>query len=212
MTVPEQAAEPIPEPAAPAPDTDARMSRLGPKLRAARQRKRLTLEDVATRAGVTKGFLSLVERGRTAISVPNLLEVCTALGISVGSLFDYPDAAVVRKGEGAPLEMGGTGIHEFLLTPASERFVQVMRTVLDPGGGSGGAYRLDSETIFVVVVRGSLRLVVDGQEMLLRTGDSQTFPARSAHAWDNPGAEESEVLWSIAPPLPQDGLRLPERD
>ena len=72
-----------------------------------------------------------------------------------------------------------------------------------PGGGTGGAYTLDSETIFVFVVRGCLRLTVDGNESLLKTGDSYTFSARTAHSWDNPGAEESEVLWSIVPPIPR---------
>ncbi|MFD8952490.1 helix-turn-helix domain-containing protein [Streptomyces xanthophaeus] len=180
------------------------MSRLGPKLRAQRQQRGLTLQAVAVSAEVTKGFLSLVERSRTTISVPTLLRVCEALGIAVGSLFDYPEEAVVRSGLGAPLEMGGEKIREYLLTPATEQHVQVMRTVLEPGGGSGGAYTLDSETVFVVVVRGSLHLAVDGQEILLEAGDSHTFPARSAHAWDNPAADEAEVLWSIAPPIPRE--------
>ncbi|MFE6145262.1 helix-turn-helix domain-containing protein [Streptomyces sp. NPDC056442] len=194
-----------PQPQEPDQDTaDPRMSRLGPKLRAHRQRRGLTLQAVAVLADVTKGFLSLVERGRTTISVPTLLRVCEALDISVGSLFDYPDEAVVRSGLGAPLEMGGEKIREYLLTPATEQHVQVMRTILDPGGGSGGAYTLDSETVFVVVVRGSLRLAVDGQEILLEAGDSHTFSARSAHAWDNPAADEAEVLWSIAPPIPRE--------
>jgi transcriptional regulator with XRE-family HTH domain len=189
----------------PAPDSaDPRMSRLGPKLRAARRERGLTLEAVADQAGVTKGFLSLLERGRTTISVPNLLRVCATLGISIGSLFEYPGTDVVRGGLGAPLEMGGERIREYLLTPATERHVQVMRTVLQPGGGSGGAYTLESETVFVVVVRGSLRLTVDGEEALLEAGDCHTFSARSAHAWDNPAADEAEVLWSIAPPIPHE--------
>src|SRR5206468_3827459 len=96
-----------------------------------------------------------------------------------------PDSAMVRSGHGAPLEMGGNRIREYLLTPATEQHVQVMRTILAPGGGSGGAYTLDSKTIVVVVVRGTLRLAVDGQDLVLRTGDCYTFSARSAHAWEN---------------------------
>ena len=217
--MPPTAQSPDPAPADPAPadpapagpgqgdpapaGADPRMSRLGPKLRATRRELGLTLEAVADRAGVTKGFLSLVERGRTTISVPTLLRVCATLGISIGALFDYPGTDVVRGGLGAPLEMGGERIREYLLTPATERHVQVMRTVLEPGGGSGGAYTLDSETVFVVVVRGRLRLTVDGEESLLAAGDCHTFSARSAHAWDNPAADEAEVLWSIAPPIPR---------
>lgn len=185
--------------------TDGWMTRLGPKLRSLRKDRALTLEAVADRAGLTKGFLSLVERGQTTISVPNLLKVCDILGVSVGSLFDYPKSPVVRSGLGAPIEMGGSGIREYVLTPQSERHLQVMRSVLKPGGGTGGAYTLDSETIFVFVVRGCLRLTVEGAESLLKTGDSYTFSARAVHSWDNPGEEEAEVLWSIVPPIPRAG-------
>ncbi|MCB0945653.1 MAG: helix-turn-helix transcriptional regulator, partial [Mycobacterium sp.] len=117
--------------------TDGWMTRLGPKLRSLRKDRALTLEAVADRAGLTKGFLSLVERGQTTISVPNLLKVCEILGVSVGSLFDYPESPVVRSGLGAPIEMGGSGIREYVLTPQSERHLQVMRSVLKPGGGTG---------------------------------------------------------------------------
>ena len=56
-----------------------------------------------------------------------------------------------------------------------------MRSVLQPGGGTGGAYTLDSETVFVFVLRGSLRLTVDGQRCVLEAGDRYTFsPARRA--------------------------------
>ncbi|WP_236147359.1 helix-turn-helix domain-containing protein [Mycolicibacterium sp. CH28] len=182
---------------------DGWMTRLGPKLRALRKERELTLEAVADRAGLTKGFLSLVERGQTTISVPNLLKVCEILGVSVGSLFDYPESPVVRGGDGAPVEMGGSGIREYLLTPETERNLQVMRSVLQPGGGTGGAYTLDSQTIFVFVIRGSLRLTVDGQESVLKAGDCYTFSAGAAHSWDNPGCDESEVLWSIVPPIPR---------
>jgi len=180
---------------------DEMLDRLGPKLRALRTERQLTLETLAERAGLTKGFLSLVERGQTTISVPNLLRLCDILGVSVGYLFDYPESAVVRSGHGTPVGMGGSGIREFLLTPGSERNVQVMRTVLQPGGGTGGSYALDAETTVVFVVRGRLRLVVDGQESLLDAGDCCTFSARDVHGWDNPGETESEVLWVIAPPI-----------
>jgi quercetin dioxygenase-like cupin family protein len=77
-----------------------------------------------------------------------------------------------------------------------------MQTTLRPGGGSGGAYTLAAETVFVIVLRGRLRLTVDGQPRLLDERDSTTFSARLPHSWDNPGDTEAEVLWVIAPALP----------
>lgn len=189
-------------------DTSSRMSRVGPRLRELRLAQGLTLVQVAGAAGVTKGFLSLAERGKASVSVPTLLRICDAVGTSIAALFDYPDQDVVRSGIGAPLEMGGIGIEEFLLTPADETHVQVMRTVLSPGGGSGGAYTLEAETVFAYMVRGSLELTVDGTVRHLGAGDSTTFSARLEHGWTNPGEIEAEVLWSIAPALPRHVTKL----
>ncbi len=182
------------------PDEATGMHRAGPRLRDIRQAQHRSLTDVAARAGVTKGFLSLAERGMTRVSVPTLLAICRALGITIGALFDYPDATVVDTG--TVLQMGGIDVSEFLLTPADQRHLQAMRTVVQPGGGSGGTYRLDSEAVFAFVLRGALQITVDGEERMVRAGESTTYPARSDHGWRNAGAGETEVLFVFAPPLP----------
>ena len=180
------------------------MGQAGPRLREIRVEQGLSLATVATAAGVTKGFLSQAERGLTRVSVPTLLQICGVLGVGIGSLFDYPETTVVAP---VPLDMGGIGVQEYLLTPASEKLVQVMRTHLQPGGGSGGVFSLDTETIFVTVLRGSFELVIEGEPRLLASGESTTFGGRSAHEWRNPGGEPAEVLWVLAPPLPGDRAR-----
>jgi transcriptional regulator with XRE-family HTH domain len=176
------------------------MHRAGPRLREMRQAQHRSLADVAEQAGVTKGFLSLAERGLTRVSVPTLLAICQALDVTIGALFDYPDATVV--GTGTVLQMGGIDVTEFLLTPANQGHLQVMRTVVQPGGGSGGTYRLDSEAVFAYVLRGTLAITVDGDDRLVRAGESTTYPARSDHGWRNPDDSETEVLFVFAPPLP----------
>ncbi|ODR27322.1 XRE family transcriptional regulator [Mycolicibacterium porcinum] len=183
------------------------MVRAGARLREFRGQRGLSLTEVAARAEVTKGFLSLAERGMTNVSVPVLIRICDALGIGVGDLFEYPSAPVVRSGAGAPLEMGGHGVREELLTPKSEHQIQVMHTVMRPGGGSGGAYRLDATTIFVYVLKGELSITVDGHTTLLNTGDSMTFGATQLHDWHNPTDGEAEVLWTIAPPVGAEDFR-----
>ncbi len=182
-------------------DKSAGMEEVGPKLRATRLAQGLSVTSVAEQAGVTKGFLSLAERGKTRVSVPVLLRICDVLGITIGSLFTYPDEPVVHGG--IPLYMGGVDLQEYLLTPVDEKWVQVQRTTMQPGGGSDGAYTLDAESIFVVVLQGQLSLEVGGEVRILETGDSTTFSARTPHNWFNPSAtDESQVLWVISPPLP----------
>ena len=62
--------------------------RIGARLKAARQSKRLTLDDLAEACGVTKGYLSKLERDHVNASVATLIKVCAVLEIPVGSLFE----------------------------------------------------------------------------------------------------------------------------
>lgn len=179
------------------------MENVGPELRRIRVARGLSVTEVAESACVTKGFLSLAERGKTRVSVPVLLRICDVLDITIGSLFDYPDEPIVHGG--VPLYMGGADLQEYLLTPIDEKWVQVMRTTMQPGGGSDGAYTLDAESIFVVVLQGSLTLEVGDEVRTLEVGDSTTFSARTPHNWFNPLDSESQVMWVISPPLPFGG-------
>jgi transcriptional regulator with XRE-family HTH domain len=188
----------------PTPAPDSGMGRAGPRLREIRLQQGRSLNAVAAAAGVTKGFLSLAERGLTRISVPTLLQICSVLGVGIGSLFDYPNSPVAAP---VPLDMGGLDIREYLLTPASERQIQVMRTELEPGGGSGGTFALDTETIFVTVLLGIFELVIEGEIRRLTAGESTTFDGHSRHEWRNPSPQPAEVLWVLAPPLPTDRIR-----
>ncbi|MFE1954650.1 helix-turn-helix domain-containing protein [Streptomyces sp. NPDC059524] len=171
----------------------------GAQLRRIRLSRGLSLTEVAHRAEVTKGFLSQLERGLTSVSVPTLLRVCDVLRIGVGDLFAHPVDQVVEGG--SRIDMGGAGVTEFLLTPADTTAFQVFRSVIEPGGGTGGPYRLDSTTIFAMGVSGSTRLIVGGETRMLSAGVSTSFSGRTLHQFDNPGTTVSEVLWVLSPPL-----------
>lgn len=187
-------------PASAAESSATGMEHAGPRLRAARRAQNLTLSTVAEEAGLTKGFLSLVERGRASMSVPNLLAVCGVLGISVGSLFDFPSEPVVDRGRRS--QMGGIGVDEFVLTAMDQRDLQVMRSEVSGGGGSGGAYRLDTGTVFAYVLSGTVLITVDGEERTLTAGRSTSYPGSSLHSWANADdVVPAEVLWVFAPPL-----------
>lgn len=176
------------------------MDEVGPKLRACRLSKNLSVTELANQAGVTKGFLSLAERGKTRVSVPTLLRICDALDIAIGSLFTYPSEEIVHGG--TPFYMGGDDLEEFLMTPIDEKNLQVMQSIIQPGGGSQGAYTLDADSAFVIVLEGQLALEITGKTVILESGDSKTFSAREEHNWHNPSKTESRVLWVIAPALP----------
>lgn len=175
----------------------------GAQLRHIRLGRGLSLTEVAHQAEVTKGFLSQLERGLTSVSVPTLLRICDVLQVGVGELFSYPDEQVVEVG--SRIDMGGEGVTEYLLTPADTTAFQVFRSVIEPGGGTGGLYRLKSTTIFAMGLRGSTRLIVGGETRMLSAGVSTSFAGQTLHQFDNPGTTTSELLWVLSPPLLRGG-------
>ncbi len=175
--------------------------RIGARLRAARTAQRMTIETVAGKTGLTKGFISRLERDEASPSVASLVAVCEAIDLRVGDLFDPPQTAVVRAGEGRPIAFGTTGVTELLLTPGTQQQLEVIHSVM-VGGGQGGQelYSLDCDTEFVYVVDGTLEVVLEDQVVSLGTGDAMTFPGRSPHTWRNGSSDQRcEVIWALSP-------------
>src|SRR5262249_49282432 len=95
-------------------------TRIGAQLRAARLAARMSMAEVAEQAGLTKGFVSKLERDLANVSVASLIRLCDALGISVGSLFQAPKGEVVRRDTRPHINFGGRKMTADLLAPAGE--------------------------------------------------------------------------------------------
>jgi transcriptional regulator with XRE-family HTH domain len=176
---------------------------IGPRLREARQLQGLSLAGLAERSGLTKGFLSQVERDLTSPSVGTLLRLCRALDLPVGHLFDGAHRPLVRGGDRTPIAFGGSGVSEFRLTPAGETRVMLLLSEIAPGGGSGDeAYSLGADAEVAHVVEGTVHIEVAGTHHVLSVGDTLTFDASEPHRWHNPSAAlPARVLWFLAPAL-----------
>ena len=151
-------------------------TRIGAQLRAARLAARMSMAEVAEQAGLTKGFVSKLERDLANVSVASLIRLCDALGISVGSLFQAPKGEVVRRDARPRINFGGRKMTEYLLTPSGEKRVQTILSDIEPGGGSGAEpYRLPAGVEFVFILAGVLQVTVAGERMVLEEGDALTF-------------------------------------
>ena len=178
--------------------------RIGARLRHAREQRRLSLGDVAARTGLTKGFLSRVERDETSPSVASLLAVCEAISLPMERLFATPQVTVVRAAERLQAELPGAAVVDTLITPAHESHVTVVETAAAPGGSGGEQlYTLPSQCEVCYVLEGAIELDVDGSLLRLERGDAATFGAAMPHTWRNLSTEDvARVVWVIAPALP----------
>src|SRR5439155_21140158 len=103
---------------------------IGSRIRAARQSQRLTIEQVADATGLTKGFLSRVERDLTSPSVASLVTLCQVLSVSIRELFAAPETRLTRRDDAPRISLGGQGIVERLFTARSERRLQILQATI----------------------------------------------------------------------------------
>lgn len=73
---------------------------VGQRIKRLRQAQDVTAQKLAQRAGISAGYLSEVERGRSAVSIDKLRQIAEGLGIGIEMLL----------GEDAAMPTGGTGV------------------------------------------------------------------------------------------------------
>jgi len=86
---------------------------LGNTIREIRLNHGLTIADVATLAGISRGMLSKIENAQTATSLETISRLAQALGVSLATLFRNCDvrvgsAQLVKNGEGMEVVRRGT--------------------------------------------------------------------------------------------------------
>jgi transcriptional regulator with XRE-family HTH domain len=174
--------------------------RIGPRLREARLRRKFSLDQLAKNTGLTKGFISQLERDMTSASVASLVRLCEALQISVGSLFQAPRTLLTTAAEAPAINFGGSGLKEQLLSPR-DNALQVIRSEIAPGGGSGEEpYSLDADAEVVHVLHGQIVVHLDEDVYTLQVGDTLSFSPRQPHSFYNPSRQATAVvLWALTP-------------
>ena len=73
------------------------MPTTGDRIRELREKRRITQDQLATQADISKGFLSDVENNNRNISSQSLLRIANALGTSVDYLLSGATTEVVNK-------------------------------------------------------------------------------------------------------------------
>ena len=175
--------------------------RVGARLRSLRRERGLTIEQLAAATGLTKGFISQLERDRTAPSLSSIARICDALGVRLSTIFERePAPALVRRQERPTVE-SSFSTQSHLLSSRDEARFQAIESVVAPGEGAGDELTsLPGEMEFVYVLEGSLELRVGDEVHLLEEGDALTYQLAKAHTWRNASDTETlRVLWVAVP-------------
>ena len=167
---------------------------IGRRVRASRSELGWTLDQLATRSGVSRRMLVNVEQGVTNPSIATLLRLSDALGIGLPALVDTADdgadpAVIHRDGETAPMwtsAAGGSAVMVAGTVPPDVSELWDWR--LGPGDTHRSEAHRAGTRELMHVLTGTLVLVVGGSEHRLRPGDSASFDGAVAHSYANPSS------------------------
>jgi mannose-6-phosphate isomerase-like protein (cupin superfamily) len=163
----------------------------------------MTLRELAVRVGVTESFLSQVERGAATPSIASIQRIAHGLGLSIAELFAEVESAglVVRAAERHRITYPGLGAVDEFLTRGKGGRLQVVMSLVEPGGGTGDeAYTHDSDEEVVIVLEGEIDLWVGDEHFHLDEGDAVTHSSRVPHRNTNNGTRPARLLFCITPP------------
>jgi transcriptional regulator with XRE-family HTH domain len=188
---------------APGGSTGVAEGGLGAALRAIRVARGYSLAQVAVATGISRSLLSLIEIGRSDVTVGRLARLAELYGVSLVELLPAPpsvDPVVTRRDERPKLHSESEGLDLHLLTREAGGTMTPVVAVFEPGGGEAEFHRHDGEQ-FVLVFEGRVRLELEGSEPVeLGRGDSAYYDAHRPARWTNVGRGIARVVAVSGPP------------
>jgi transcriptional regulator with XRE-family HTH domain len=151
---------------------------LGSALRAARKARGLSLAQVAQATGISRSLLSLIETGRSDITIGRLGRLAQLYGIKMADLVPEPrapDPIVVRADDRPGLQYSAEGITIEILVPSGPHGMQALLSTFAPKAAMADFVTQENEQ-FVHVLEGQFCTEFgDGRTIELGPGDSATF-------------------------------------
>lgn len=178
---------------------------LGQRLRDIRKSLGLSLAEVATATTISPSFLSLVELGKSDITIGRLTRLAEFYKITFDELLGGAEAEEldIIRGHGRQLiHSPAEGIDIFVLASSTRGTMLPMLLEFEPGAelAEYGKHRGEE---FVHVLDGTLILDVDGAEPReLKAGDSAYYSAERPHLFRNASNRKSLTLMCVDSPPP----------
>lgn len=172
------------------------------KLKHIRKEKSLTLQEVADRAGVTKGLISQIENGRTIPSLLVLIQIIKALEEDLDDFFrelslhtSQSPILVQKKEDYEPFEKetaGGYIYHRIFTKKIKESTVDIVLLDIDPD--SDREFAETDAFEYKYIISGNVEYVFPEESIFLNEGDSMLFDGRIPHKPVNKSGSSCRML------------------
>jgi transcriptional regulator with XRE-family HTH domain len=178
----------------------------GEKIREVRERRHMTMREVAEKAGVSESLISQIERNRISPAIDTLFKIIDILEIDLDFIFrdfkrDRP-VNLVRASEKRRAVIDGVTYEQLSHTFSSseEHAIEAYLLEIPPGGKSGDDEYGHIGKELGVIIKGKGECTVGKRIYSLKEGDSISFSADAPHQIKNTGSKPLRAFWIITPP------------
>ncbi|MBF6436542.1 helix-turn-helix domain-containing protein [Nocardia cyriacigeorgica] len=176
------------------PSVDAVIEQIAPRLRRAREKKGVSLAELARATGISTSTLSRLESAQRKPSLELLLPITAALGVPLDEIVASPRIADPR----APRPTQATDGR--VLIPLSRHRGEPRAYIMTiPATDDEPFLRTHTGYEWLYVLRGRLRVRLGARDFVMSAGEAAEFDCRIPHWFGATGRGSVEVLSLFGP-------------
>src|SRR5512136_1019914 len=173
--------------------------KIGERLKRLRMINSLTQEELASRADLTKGYISQLENDATSPSIATLKDILDVFGVSMQEFFSESTDEDVGYARVQATDDGDKVKVELLVPGAQHRDMDPVLVTLEPGGEMDEQPFHEGEE-FGFVLFGKVQLRLDDRVYTVKKDECFYFASDKRHAVKNIGRGQAKILWVVTPP------------
>ncbi|MBX3253472.1 MAG: helix-turn-helix transcriptional regulator [Chitinophagaceae bacterium] len=174
------------------------------KIKEIRKAQKKTVQELATKAQVSKGLISQIENNRTVPSLPVLMNIVLALNIDLKDFFE--DISHNKEGQQRIIIKTSGDYHAFEKEPAKGfKYKRILTRNMDGGPvdtillelkkGARRTQMIKTDAYeYKYIIKGKVEYQIEDKKYVLEEGDSLFFDGRLPHKPANLGNGDSLML------------------
>lgn len=171
---------------------------IGKNIQNKRKEKRMSLDVLSKRSGVSKSMLSQIEQEKTNPTVVTAWKIAKALSMTVNELMENKEGGIIdiTHYHDTPISATPDGLASLrVVSPLDNTSnIEIYYVNLQPGGvNDSGGHSAGAEE-FLHVIKGSVKLTVGEHEASLKKGDTAHYNADTRHVMSNEIDGHSEAI------------------
>jgi len=179
---------------------------IGSKIKKVRLGRKITLEELASRTGFTKSYLSKIETKNSSQPIGTLFRISKGLEVDISNFFPYAKAdvssAVVKKGKSKTIASRGTPYgysYESLAFKMRSKKMEPFLVEFPPNTGEITLFQHEGEEV-MYVLEGKMVFIHEDNKYILEEGDCIYFQSDFPHGGQSYTNNSTKVFVVIYKP------------